>query len=182
MEDHEFDQHLAGFKQRARGLLGTMVAHQKRIHEARLAQSGISDRGVSAQNIIGQMKVHGGLTMAAKSSPVAVAAGAGLPVFAFQDSQIDSIHLAVNAAPTGSELVVAVRKNGTEITDPANRPSIADGALSGKGDGEDMLDQTVAAGDRFTFDVISVGSTTPGADLVVAIKLRVGVHRGGAAL
>lgn len=85
---------------------------------------------------------------------------------------IASVRVMANTAPTGAALIFDVKKNGTSIyaTTPANRPQIAAGATSGTGGTPDTT--ALAAGDRLTVDVVQVGSTVPGADIVVSVQLQ----------
>lgn len=83
---------------------------------------------------------------------------------------ITSVRATVGTAPTGSAAIVDVHKNGTTIYGTqANRPTIADGANAATGGTASVT--SVAAGDHLTVDVDQIGSGTPGADLVVAIRL-----------
>lgn len=76
----------------------------------------------------------------------------------------------VAAAPTGSSLIVDVNKNGTTLfSTQGNRPTVAIGANdSGAGTTPDIT--SLLAGDYVTFDIDQVGSTFPGADLVVVLE------------
>lgn len=77
--------------------------------------------------------------------------------------------LMVGTAPTGANLIVDVKKNGTTIyTTQANRPTILAGANSG-GPGAAPDVTSLAAGDYLTVDVAQVGSTVTGADLTVVV-------------
>ena len=83
---------------------------------------------------------------------------------------ITSVRATLGTAPTGSAAIVDVNKNGTTIYGtPANRPTVADGANAATGGAPATT--SVTAGDYLSVDVDQVGSTTPGADLVVAIRL-----------
>ncbi|HEY5695517.1 MAG TPA: hypothetical protein VIQ80_01650 [Candidatus Saccharimonadales bacterium] len=77
--------------------------------------------------------------------------------------------LMVGTAPTGANLILDIKKNGTTIyTTQANRPTIVAGATSG-GPGAAPDVTALAAGDYLTVDIAQVGSTVPGADLTVVI-------------
>jgi hypothetical protein len=82
---------------------------------------------------------------------------------------ITGVRLMANTAPVGAAVIVDVLKNGSTIfTTPANRPTIADGAhAGGPGPAPDVTG--LAAGDYLTVNIAQVGSTNPGADLVVSI-------------
>ncbi len=83
---------------------------------------------------------------------------------------ISAVTATVGTSPAGAALVVDVRKNGTTIyTGGVNRPSIAAGSNSANGGAPST--SSVTTGDYLTVDVVSVGSTTPGSDLVVNILL-----------
>lgn len=84
---------------------------------------------------------------------------------------VESVRAAVNTAPTGAAVIVDVNKNGVTLyTTQANRPSIAAAANSATGNSPAIT--TFAAGDYLTVDVDQVGSTTPGSDLTVTVRLR----------
>ena len=77
--------------------------------------------------------------------------------------------LMVGTAPTGSSIIIDVKKNGTTIySTQANRPTIAATQTSG-GPGATPDVTTLAAGDYLTVDIIQVGSTIAGADLTVSV-------------
>lgn len=83
---------------------------------------------------------------------------------------IASVRVTLGTAPTGSAAIVDVNKNGTTIyATQANRPTVADGANAATGGTASTT--SVTAGDYLSVDVDQVGSTTPGSDLVVAIRL-----------
>lgn len=81
---------------------------------------------------------------------------------------ITGVTASVSTAPTGAAVIVDVNRNGTSIfTTQANRPTIAAG-------GYVALDVVPAvtsldAGDYLTVDVDQIGSTVPGATLVVQV-------------
>ena len=81
-----------------------------------------------------------------------------------------SIVARVGTAPTGSAIILDVLKNGTSIfLTPGDRPTIAVGqkvATVGSWGNASVTD-----GDYVTVDILQVGSTTPGSDLVVPIRL-----------
>ena len=84
---------------------------------------------------------------------------------------VESIRTAVNTAPTGAAVLVDVNKNGTTLyTTQGNRPSIAISGFSATGNRPDV--KTFAAGDYLSVDVDQVGSTIPGSDLTVTVRLR----------
>jgi hypothetical protein len=74
----------------------------------------------------------------------------------------------VGTAPTGANVIVDINKNGTTIfTDQGNRPEITAGTnmATGVPDVDTLVD-----GDYMTMDVDQVGTTSPGADLVVQVE------------
>lgn len=84
---------------------------------------------------------------------------------------VETIRVAVGTAPTGSSVLVDVNKGGVSLfTTQANRPAIASSANSGTANNPDVT--TFAANDYMTVDVDQIGSTTPGADLTVTVRLR----------
>lgn len=77
--------------------------------------------------------------------------------------------LMVNTAPTGANIIVDIKKNGTTIyTTQANRPTIAAGQYAG-GPGATPDVTALAAGDYLTVDIMQVGSTVAGSDLTVSV-------------
>lgn len=82
---------------------------------------------------------------------------------------ITNVIAGVGTAPTGSSVIVDVRKNNTSVfTTTANRPTIA---VSTFVDTTSVPDVTaIAAGDYLTIDVVQIGSGVAGADLVVTVE------------
>jgi hypothetical protein len=77
--------------------------------------------------------------------------------------------LMVGTAPTGANIIVDIKKNGTTIyTTQANRPTIASGQNAG-GPGATPDVTTLTAGDYLTVDIAQIGSTVAGADLNVSV-------------
>lgn len=84
---------------------------------------------------------------------------------------VETIRVAVSTAPTGSTVLVDVNKNGTTLfTTQGNRPAIAISGFSATSNRPDV--KTFAAGDYLSADVDQVGSTIPGSDLTVTVRLR----------
>ena len=81
-----------------------------------------------------------------------------------------SITARVSTAPTGAAIILDVLKNGTSIFETVgDRPTIPIGqkiATVGS-----WGNTTVTDGDYVTVDILQVGSTTAGSDLVVPIRL-----------
>lgn len=79
-------------------------------------------------------------------------------------------HTSVKTAPTGASIIVDLNKNGTTIwSTQANRVTIAASAYTGE---QTTFDVTaVEVGDYLTIDLDQVGSTVPGAKLVVRLKI-----------
>lgn len=78
----------------------------------------------------------------------------------------------VGTQPTGSPLIVDVKKNGVSLyTTVANRPTIAvstsTSATSGVSGDPDV--RGFAVGDVLSLDVIQIGSTVAGSDLDVTV-------------
>jgi hypothetical protein len=77
--------------------------------------------------------------------------------------------LMVGTAPTGADLILDIKKNGSTIySTTANRPRITAGSNSG-GPGATPDITSLAAGDYLTVDVLQVGSTVAGADLTTTV-------------
>jgi len=85
---------------------------------------------------------------------------------------IGKVYLYAETAPSGADLIVDVNKNGTTIfTTQANRPKISDGNNSGSSGTPDVT--SLSDGDRLSFDVDQVGSSTPGGDpLYITVLLK----------
>lgn len=84
---------------------------------------------------------------------------------------IVSVAARVGTAPTGSNVVVDIKKNGTSIfVSPADRPTIVAGANAATVGS--WGNTTLTSGDYLSVDITQVGSTTPGSNLVVPIRLR----------
>ena len=85
--------------------------------------------------------------------------------------QIQSVRATVGTAPSGSSIVIDINLSGTTIfTTQANRPTVADGAVtSGKISTMDIT--TVPAGSYLTVDIDQVGSSAPGANLTVQVEV-----------
>lgn len=84
---------------------------------------------------------------------------------------IVSVAARVGTAPVGSNVVVDIKKNGTSIfAAPADRPTIVAGAnIATVGS---WGNTTLTTDDYVSVDIVQVGSSTAGADLVVPIRLR----------
>jgi hypothetical protein len=82
---------------------------------------------------------------------------------------IRSVRASVGTAPVGASIICDVLKNGASVfTVTGNRPAIAAGAnTSGKVTA--IGTTTLNDGDYLTVDVAQIGSSTPGADLVVQV-------------
>lgn len=110
----------------------------------------------------------GGILTFSVEGAVSVGSGAArlYPPF---DITIAAVRASVGIAPTGSDLIVDVNKDGTTIfTTQANRPTIAD---SGFDSGEETPDVTaVSSSEYLTVDVDQVGSTDAGSHLTVVIE------------
>jgi hypothetical protein len=95
-----------------------------------------------------------------------------LPFAAPVAMTITGFWVACGTAPTGAAIIVDVLKNGSTLwpTNPANRPKI--GAGSKNSGGLAVPDVTaLAAGDVLTISLVQVGSTVPGADLGLSMKV-----------
>lgn len=88
-----------------------------------------------------------------------------------EDGQIERVRVSAGIAPSGADLVVDVNVNGSSIFADA-LPTVVAGENTGLVNLPTPL--AVSEGDYLTIDVDQVGSTTPGADVVVQIWVRVG--------
>jgi hypothetical protein len=85
-----------------------------------------------------------------------------------QTKTIEAVFVHVGTAPTGASLIVDVNKNGTTIfTTQDNRPTIAATETSDTSGTPDVT--SVEDGDYLDFDIDQVGSTIPGADLLIVV-------------
>jgi hypothetical protein len=87
--------------------------------------------------------------------------------------EITKVFIAVDAAPTGSAIKVDINKSpgGSLFPSGANRPQIAVSTFTGVSTTFDG-DFIFADGDYLTMDVDQIGSSYPGADLVVNVYFR----------
>jgi hypothetical protein len=87
--------------------------------------------------------------------------------------EVYGVRAGVTTVPTGSSILVDVNKNGTSLwnTNQANRPTIPVSTKT-SGYNQTMDTQVVAAGDYLTVDIDQIGSTVAGANLTVAVWLR----------
>lgn len=79
-----------------------------------------------------------------------------------------TIDIRVKTAPTGSALIVNIKKNGTTIF--STKPQISAGATTG---GSTAVfagtNPSLSDGDVLTIDIDQVGSTEPGRDLTIGL-------------
>lgn len=82
---------------------------------------------------------------------------------------IGTVRASAGVGPVGQSLIVDVNLDGTSIwaTTTANRPTIADGAVTGTAGAPDTA--TWPVGSYLTIDVDQVGTTTPGSGLTVTV-------------
>lgn len=106
----------------------------------------------------------------AKSGELAVTTGTHR-FYVQKAHKILEVEASVGVAPTGASVIVDVNKNGTTVhTTQGNRATIA---ASGFVDAAtDVEVNTLADGDYLTVDIDQIGSTLPGEDLTVVIRLR----------
>ena len=85
-----------------------------------------------------------------------------------QVMHITGIKAVVSTAPVGANIILDVNVNGTSIyTTQANRPNIADGAVSVTATLPDVVN--LAIGDVVSIDVDQIGIATAGANLSIVI-------------
>lgn len=80
---------------------------------------------------------------------------------------ITNIRLSVGVAPTGTDLIVDVNKNGTSIF-PGGKPYISEGSYTSMNNVPVVT--SMNAGDYLTVDIDQVGSTSPGEFLTVQVE------------
>ena len=85
---------------------------------------------------------------------------------------IDTVRASVGTAPTGASIIIDVKKNGTSVYSgtPSNRPTIAANGFTAVGGTPTTA--SLASGDYITIDIVQVGSTIAGTDLVVTVRLK----------
>ncbi len=104
----------------------------------------------------------GALTVRAGSARFPIAGGT---------FEIVSVAAMVGTAPTGTSIIVDVNKNGITIFGTqGNRPTIAIGANNATTGAHSV--SSVTTNDYLAVDVDQIGSTVPGSDLVVVIRLQ----------
>ena len=82
---------------------------------------------------------------------------------------LNRIRASVGSAPTGSDIIVDVNKNGTTVfTTQTARPKIFAGQTTATGT---PAITTIAQGDYITVDIDAVGSLFAGSDLTVQVEL-----------
>jgi hypothetical protein len=82
---------------------------------------------------------------------------------------IGNVRASVGTAPTGSDLVIDVNKNGTTIfTTQTSRPKIFAGQTLVSTSTPNVTELTT--GDYLTVDIDQIGSLNPGSDLSVQIE------------
>jgi hypothetical protein len=85
--------------------------------------------------------------------------------------QLGLIYISVGTAPTGDNIIVDVKNSGSTIfTTPANRPTITAGSYTGVSALPPDL-PIVAVGEYLTVDILQVGATIPGSDLVTQFPM-----------
>jgi hypothetical protein len=108
-----------------------------------------------------------------REGPLAVGVGVqGYPV-PF-DCTVIGVRGYLGSAPTGSEAVFDVNRNGVTIfSDPATRPRAAAGSQVIP-EASGMSVTALNAGDVLTVDIDQIGSGSPGADATLVIRIRKG--------
>ena len=99
-------------------------------------------------------------------------AGTGVSRFRFPfAASLAGVSAAVGTAPTGSSILLNVRKNGTTLFSGAERPEILAAANATTAE---MVPASAAivVGDYLTVDIDQIGTTAAGSDLTVFIRYR----------
>ena len=83
---------------------------------------------------------------------------------------ITDVRAYLDTAPVGANFIIDVNKNGTTMfTTQANRPTVT---ASENASSTTLPDVTsIAAGDRITYDIDQIGSSTAGSDLYLSITV-----------
>jgi hypothetical protein len=130
------------------------------VSAARGPKGDTGDNGINGTNgktILPPLCITGNVTV--QTGVARLYNDTGIPL------SITKVRASVGTAPTGSSLDVDVRKNGTSIFG-IFKPRILAGANTGV---QVPPATTFADGDYLTVDVTAIGSTLPGANLVVTI-------------
>lgn len=108
-----------------------------------------------------------GQGIATFSAPVATPTVGTHRWYAYQESTITEVRASVGTAPTGSDIIVDINKNGSTIfLDPDDRPRIISGEFTAIAiPGTVSLDH----GDYLTVDIDQGGSLNPGTGLTVQV-------------
>jgi hypothetical protein len=108
------------------------------------------------------------------SVPSTLSVGSGKGRFyATRSFTIAGVTASVGTAPTGSNIIIDVLKNGSTIfTTTANRPTITTGSFVDVLSIPDASYATMVAGDYLTVNIIQVGSTISGSDLTLQVELQ----------
>lgn len=94
-----------------------------------------------------------------------------LRIYFKRAATILNVYASCSTAPTGASLILDVNLNGVTIfTTQGNRPTITAAAFSDLTNAPDVT--AVSAGDFITVDIDQIGSTVPGADIVVSVEYR----------
>lgn len=81
------------------------------------------------------------------------------------------VSASVGTAPTAASIIIDVKKNGTTIyTTSGNRPTITAASNTASETTPDIT--SVSTGDYLTVDIVQIGSSTPGSDLSVVLRVR----------
>lgn len=92
-----------------------------------------------------------------------------IPVAANGFCRVMAVAAKLDQAPTGAPLIFDVKWNGTSVfEDP---PEFADGDTDP--DIGPILENLMSPGDYITLDILGVGSSTPGSDLVVVVDVSI---------
>lgn len=86
-------------------------------------------------------------------------------LFSPYNMAITSVRADVDVAPTGSAIVVDMKKNGTTMLD-ASKIIIPADSTGGAGS---LVDSSLSVGDKLTFSLEQIGSTAPGQCLFITI-------------
>ena len=132
-----------------------------------LTKTSNADGDATWQNPVGS----GGTSTETFGQPGTLATGVGASSFCFPfNATINGVVASVGTAPTGASVICDVNLNGTTIfSTQANRPTIAAGTV--KTSSMPTPNTTsISQFDLLSVDIDQVGSTVPGADLIVVIS------------
>lgn len=144
------------------------------LDRAKVVDIGITPEGSTAETILRNQSV-GDVDIVKETYTFTLVGAAGVRVgtlrfYIEEPCEIDRVRVSTGVAPQGQDLIVDVNLNGTSIFTDATRPRVAPGMNTGYVDPATPV--ALVAGDYLSIDIDQIGTTSPGADLVVQVRVR----------